>query len=458
MPIETPIGQVNRKTGKLWAGENYGEQSQESYDKLYISGKLNPAQQAIDRATSSLARSAKNDPIIGPALNFLGGAVNTLVDLTPKPIQQAAGWALDKNQEAAENIAARTGLPVSLADPTTIADVAMGGIGLAAKPSVKTALKETVQGLDTIGRGGPPTPQLATASVTPSLPPLKPNFDGANVTLTPQVMEARAKPGMTQPQWDTQRSAEILAKRNKVSDAKVSLENIRSNNPDVSKKELKTKNVGGYKSELRRYEDGQAQVSSAESNIDVPTADNPYAFPRGEAGAKVYKQKVKTANDALGRSIEQLDLHHLIPKGMSAAIYNRARDFIEKGLVDEKYLNRLSAKFRKVTGADTGDLTSGILPMRKPQHDAMHLEMRLQPSDTFPGESMELMKETLTAKLTKIKNPKDFEIMLDNLLENDIKPLVENARNWENMDDLIKSESKTFTGLAKPNALKIKKK
>ncbi len=48
--------------------------------------------------------------------------------------------------------------------------------------------------------------------------------------------------------------------------------------------------------------------------------------------------------------------------------------------------------------------------------------------------------------------------MLDNLLENDIKPLVENARNWENMDDLIKSESPTFTGLAKPNALKIKKK
>jgi len=452
MPIETPIGQVNRKTGKLWAGENYGEQSQESYDKLYISGKLNPAQQAIDRATSSLARSAENDPIIGPALNFLGGAVNTLVDLTPKPIQQAAGWALDKNQEAAENIAARTGLPVSLADPTTIADVAMGGIGLAAKPSVKTALKETVQGLDTIGRGGPPTPQLATASVTPSLPPLKPNFDGANVTLTPQVMEARAKPSLTQAQWDTQRGEEIRIKRNKVEDSNVAMQNIVENNQGISKKELKTKDIGGYKTQQRRYEDGQAQVSSAESNIVVPTADNPYAFPRGEAGAKVYKQEVKIANDALGRSIEQLDLHHLIPKGMSAAIYNRARDFIEKGLIDEKYLNRLAEKFKKLTGADTGDLRSGILPMRKPYHDAMHDEMRLQPSDTFPGESMEIMKETLTSKLSKINNPKDFEILVDNLIKNDIKPLVDNAKNWENMDDAIKTISPAYTGRAKPNA------
>ena len=45
MPIEKPIGLVNKKTGKLWAGENYGEQSQESYDKLFAAGKLNPVQQ-----------------------------------------------------------------------------------------------------------------------------------------------------------------------------------------------------------------------------------------------------------------------------------------------------------------------------------------------------------------------------------------------------------------------------
>jgi TnpA family transposase len=63
------------------------------------------------------------------------------------------------------------------------------------------------------------------------------------------------------------------------------------------------------------------------------------------------------------------------------------------------------------------------------------------------------MKETLTAKLSRINNPKDFEILVDNLIKNDIKPLVDNARNWENMDDVIKTISPAYTGKAKPNAV-----
>lgn len=442
--------------GKIWSGENYGLQSKESYDKLFIAGKLNPVQQGIDRFGNYLTTSAQADPIVGPVLKSIGGSVRTITNVLPKPIKQVAGFVLDKNQEAAENIAAATGLPVSLADPTTIADVAMGGAGLAAKPAVKTAVRETLEGAATISRNlPPPGPQLVPvgAGVTPTF---RPTVNNGSVNLSPQVMEARAKPGMTQEQWDTQRGAEIRLKRDKVDDAQIALENIEASNTGVSKKELKAKNVDDYKTNLRRKEDGQAEVSSAESNIVVPTADNPYAFPRDKPGAKVYKQEVRVANEALGRSIEQLDLHHLIPKGMSAAIYNRARDFIEKGLVDEKYLNRLAAKFKKLTGADTGDLKSGILPMRKPQHDAMHLESRLQPSDTFPGESMEIMKEALTSKLAKINNPKDFEILVDNLLKNDIKDLVDNARVWENLDDVIKSINPDFTGLATP--LKLQKK
>ena len=437
--------------GKRWSGKNYGMQSEESYNKLFVAGKLNPVQQGIDRFGNYLTTSAQSDPVAGPVLNFLGAGVRTITNVLPEPIKQGVGFVLDKNQEAAENIAAATGLPVSLADPTTIADVAMGGAALAAKPAVKTAVRETLEGVATISRNlPPPGPQLVPVGAG-AAPRVQLNVSGGKANL--QVMEARATPNMTQPKWDTQRGAEIRIQRTNVEDAKTAMENIEANNLGVSKAMLKAKDVDGYKTYLRRYEDGQAKISSAESNIVAPTTDNPYAFPRGTPGAAQFKEEVKTANEALGRSIEQLDLHHLVPKGMSAAIYNRARDFIEKGLVDAKYLNRLAEKFKKVTGADSGDLTSGILPMRKPPHDAMHLEMRLQPSDTFPGESMEIMKEALTTKLNQINNPKDFEIMLDNLLENDIKPLVENARNWENMDDLIKTESPSFTGLAKPNAL-----
>lgn len=444
--------------GKRWSGENYGFQSQESYDKLFIAGKLNPAQQSIDRFGNYLTTSAQADPIVGPVLNFIGGGVRTITNVLPEPIKQGVGFVLDKNQEAAENIAAATGLPVSLTDPTTIADVAMGGAVTAARPAVKTAVRETLEGAATISRNlPPPGPQLVPvgAGVTPTF---RPTVNNGSVDLSPQVMEARATPKMTQEQWDTQRGAEIRIKRDKVSDAQIAKENIEASNPGVDKKILKANNVSGYKSQVRRYEDGMAEVSSAESNIVVPTTDNPYAFPRDTAGAKKVKQAAAAANLSLGRAIEQLELHHLIPKGMSAAIYNRARDFIEKGLVDEKYLNKLAAEFKKITGADTGDLTSGILPMRKTPHGTYHDEMRLQPSDTFPGESMEIMKEALTSKLSKITKPKDFEILVRNIIENDIKPLVDNARIWEDADDAIKSVSKTYTGKAKPNALKNKRK
>jgi hypothetical protein len=324
----------------------------------------------------------------------------------------------------------------------------------ATKNSVKTAIKETAEGLKTIGDDlmPPPPAALATAGAAPSV---QLNVSGGKANL--QVMEARAKPGMTQEQWDTQRGAEIRAKRTKVEDAKVAMENIEANNPGVAKGLLKEQNVGDYKTYQRRYEDGQAEVSSAESNIPVPTPDNPYAFPRGTPGAVKFKKEVKAANEALGRAAEQLELHHLIPKGMSAAIYNRARDFIDKGLVDPQYLNRIAEKFKKITGADTGDLRSGILPMRNTPHKTYHNEMRFQPSDTFPGESMEIMKEALTTKLNQVNNPKDFEILLDNLIKNDIKPLVDNARIWEKTDDVIKSFSPDFTGRALPNVLKTRK-
>jgi len=189
MPIEKPIGLVNKKTGKLWAGENYGEQSQESYDKLFAAGKLNPVQQGIDRFGNYLTTSAQADPIVGPALNFLGAGVRTITNVLPEPIKQGVGFVLEKNQEAAENIAAATGLPVSLTDPMTIADVATGGAVAATRPAVKTAVRETLEGAATIGRNlPPPGPQLVPVGAG-AAPRVQLNVSGGKANLTPQVMD-----------------------------------------------------------------------------------------------------------------------------------------------------------------------------------------------------------------------------------------------------------------------------
>jgi|DEB0MinimDraft_10_1074344.scaffolds.fasta_scaffold42807_1 hypothetical protein len=189
MPIEKRIGLVNKKTGKLWAGENYGEQSQESYDKLLTAGKLNPVQQGIDRFGNYLTTSAQADPIVGPVLNFLGAGVRTITNVLPEPIKQGVGFVLDKNQEAAENIAAATGLPVSLTDPMTIADVVTGGAVTATRPAVKTAVRETLEGAATIGRNlPPPGPQLVPVGAG-AAPRVQLNVSKGKANLTPQVMD-----------------------------------------------------------------------------------------------------------------------------------------------------------------------------------------------------------------------------------------------------------------------------
>ena len=406
-------------------------------------------------------RQGNPAPVLNAMSLGMSGAMAPLTQAV-RGVDETEGTLLESVGNYVED---KTGIPSLVTQ--VAAGVLIPGPGeyKAAGKSIARGVKKAfpLEGLDNIARGGPPTPQLATAGAAPRVQ-LNVSRGKANL----QVMEARAKPGMTQEQWDTQRGAEIRAKRDKVSDAKVAMENIEASNPGVPKNVLKAKDMGGsinekgkytdgYKSQQRRYEDGQAEVSSAESNIPVPTPDNPYAFPRDTLGAKQFKEEVGIANEALGRAVEQLELHHLIPKGMSAAIYNRARDFIEKGLVDPKYLNRIAEKFKKITGADTGDLRSGILPMRNTPHKTYHNEMRFQPSDTFPGESMEIMKEALTTKLNQINNPKDFEILLDNLIKNDIKPLVDNARIWEKSDDVIRSVSPDFTGRALPNVLKKRK-
>ena len=394
-------------------------------------------------------RQGNPAPVLNAMSLGMSGAMAPLTQAV-RGVDETEGTLLESAGNYVED---KTGIPSLVTQ--VAAGVLIPGPGeyKAAGKSIARGVKKAfpLEGLDNIFPPTPPT-ALATAGAAPRL---QLNVSGGKANL--QVMEARAKPGMTQAEWDTQRGAEIRAKRTKVEDAKVAMENIEANNPGVAKGLLKEQDVGDYKTYQRRYEDGQAEVSSAESNIPVPTPDNPYAFPRGTPGAVKFKEEVKAANEALGRAAEQLELHHLIPKGMSAAIYNRARDFIEKGLVDPKYLNRIAEKFKKITGADTGDLRSGILPMRNTPHKTYHNEMRFQPSDTFPGESMEIMKEALTTKLNQVNNPKDFEILLDNLIKNDIKPLVDNARIWEKSDDVIRSVSPDFTGRALPNVLKKRK-
>lgn len=313
--------------GKIWSGENYGFQSKESHDKLFVAGKLNPVQQGIDRFGNYLTTSAQADPIVGPVLNFLGAGVRTITNVLPEPIKQGAGFVLDKNQEAAENIAAATGLPVSLTDPMTIADAAMGGAVTATRPAVKTAVRETLQGATTIGRNlPPPGPQLIPAGAG-AAPSVQLNVSGGKANLTPKVMEITVDPKFRAPGM-----VEGVAQQPEFRDAldrrTVALKEVRAN---IDRRIAEGKPPSKYIKE----EAGKGSTLDYNPNDVI-----------------VFEKKRYKVYDPLDpqRYAQQ---HHLFAKAQSYPFVEKMEDLIAKGIADEDDLVAMFA------WADMLDVTMG---------------------------------------------------------------------------------------------------
>jgi hypothetical protein len=328
--------------GKRWAGENYGMQSEESYNKLFVAGKLNPVQQKIDRVGNYISNSAKADPIVGPALEFLGNSASAITNVLPEPIKQGVGFVLDKNQEAAENIAAATGLPVSLTDPSTIADVATGGATLAAKPAVKTAVRETIQGASTIGRNlTPPKSKLALAGDSLRQGGVVPDFAPSNVmALTikdPKLIAKGVKKGSA-------RSAEWLPQTRDFDMRRAALR----------EKVASSTSKSGKSNAISDMYDG---VSTG------PTRDpqgNPYVYKNEDFKERSLVEKLK---DGSAKWKEQ---HHLFSKQESFQFVER---MVELG-DDDDVLNMFL--FAEDLDASMGGRLKNMLNMERKPHNLLH--------------------------------------------------------------------------------------
>ena len=479
MPIEKPIGLVNKKTGKLWAGENYGEQSQESYDKLFIAGKLNPVQQQIDRVGNYLTTSAQADPIVGPVLNFLGAGVRTITNVLPEPIKQGAGFVLEKNQEAAENIAAATGLPVSLTDPMTIADVAMGGAVAATRPAVKTAVRETLEGAATIGRNlPPPGPQLVPVGAGAAPAPVQLNVEKGGavmkaVTATnPRVLgPVGIKTGASmydktgaQGKQLLRRDKRILEYKNTISIKNEEIKTLRELKGDP--KNLQ-KFVDNASPELQKYwksekgnvnkitdllgdnkKNAQEGLSRVESNV-LPF-DTTKQAERIEDFRNVnyFRSNIGLAAKKLeetSRNIQgYLEQHHLFPKGMSAAFFGKMDDLIEKGVATKDDLI-LMAEFAAAKGRRAGDIKANLLNMQQTPHNRMHTELRAMGAELGKTDYQRLLKD--------VDNVDDLLDKWANLFEPGIEgDAVYNAavaELWEPLDKLLMETSASYTGTSK---------
>ena len=253
----------------------------------------------------------------------------------------------------------------------------------------------------------------------------------------------------TQGQWDVTQPKRIDDARDAVDNSREIIRNIQEANPGVQASVLK-KTIPEYKAAEKALADKMPKVSSEESNLLAPGPGREQAYPRSKPRAKEVKVDfiTKTLKENPDQIIEQIDLHHKFPKGISAAFFNRARDLIQKGDMSFEELKDMAVRAQK-RGMEPGDVETDLLPMFKTPHDSFHSEMRGQGSNQFPGENLEISKTKLTQKLRKVKTKKDLNALWDEMLSDDVKYLYETAEIWQPMDKAIKEVSPKFTGKAK---------
>lgn len=255
----------------------------------------------------------------------------------------------------------------------------------------------------------------------------------------------------TQGEFDVTQPARIDAARTAIDNAKLILQNIEEANPGVKPGVLR-ETIPEYKAAQKALGAKMPQVSSEESNLLAPGLGREQAYPRTKPRAKEVKGKfIKDARrdiqQGVNQIIEQVDLHHKFPKGISAAFFNRGRDLIEDGKMTYNELVDMAKRAQK-RGLEPGDVETNLEPMFKTPHDTFHAEMRAQGSNQFPGENLEISKTKLTQRLRKVKTKKDLDALWDEMLADDVQYLYKTASIWQPMDKLIKEISPKFTGKA----------
>ena len=416
---------------RVYAGPNWGWQTPESYQKTiemrggaaffnFMSGLGEPVKQFLAPVAEKLAPVAEAvsgvvqaTPLVGPFTEALGTTTETL------------------RQEAVQR-----GL-----DPR-FGDVAV----MAGEELVTAGLGKAVRAIDKVLPPPGGGPQLAMAGAAPMQPmTTAPSFKRGGLVMEARLAPRRGGRGdfLPQEQYDVVRPERINAVRDKLDETKEVIQNIEENNPGVKKNVLAATNKE-YKRAKENVEDLEALLSSEESNIRAPQQGNEWAYPPNMPRAK----EVKAAENDIRGTMEAFELHHLIPKGISAAMMNRVRGFIDEGVATVEDLKRFAKRPTELGLPDIGDLETNLSPMSRIPHNRFHTEMRYQGSYQFPKQKLEISKQNLASELAKIKNFKDLERLWDEMLKGDVKYLVETARDWEKMDEAIRSVSPTYTGTA----------
>ena len=187
---------------------------------------------------------------------------------------------------------------------------------------------------------------------------------------------------------------------------------------------------------VSRASKNEAKLSSAQSNVLPFTPEDPKAYPPNTAAAKqmVAAEKIKR------NTTDILHLHHKLPKGMSAAFFDRMDYFISRNEASYEDLMEMADEATKI-GLRTGDAKSNLLAIADKPHSTLHTEMRAMDSGMFG--KMELGKKELMAAMREAEDATSLKALWKAWINDDAKYLVETAEVWEPLDALLKEIRKT---------------
>ena len=451
--MEPKVGQVSgvleeREQGiprgsKRWAGRDYGWQTQESFEKVLSmrnGGAFfdftrqfigDPVEQTLGRMQQALTKTGVYQNILKPIIE---PAAQVAAENIPPIIQSSAvGQTLEDAEivtEAVREELRQRGQDPRFADTgRMLAEEAVGGVvgktvGMAGKIASKLPPPSGGMALATVAA----TPMPPSMSVVPVSE--KGSFVLKAVTITdPETLRVTGRRtgedalSPEQAKQQTKRILDIQKAENALAQAEDELATLADIHGRKPTKEENPRVYRQFQNALGAKNRAQTDLSRAQSNVLVPTEDNPLWYKTTKA---LFVKKQEQLRRGLTQALEQ---HHKFPKGLSGAYFSRMDELIDAGLAEPDDLF-VMAEYARKKGVEAGDVRSNLANQVKKPHTELHRYMR------NTGE--ELSKTKWKQVVKEAKDVDELMVLWRDIIDNNVIPNYKLAEVWQPLDDLVR--------------------
>ena len=408
---------------RVYAGPNWGWQTQESYQKTidmrggaaffnFMSGlgapikeKLAPIAQQLAPVAEAVSGVVQATPLVGPFTEALGTTTETL------------------RQEAVQR-----GLDPRFGDVAVMAgeELVTAGFGKAVR-TVDKVLPPPGGGPQLALATVAPTPMPPSVSVTASF--VKGGLVMKAVTITdPETLRVTGRQtgedalSPEQAKQQTKRILDIQKAENALAQAEDELATLADIHGKKPTKEENPTVYRQFQNALGAKGRAQTDLSRAQSNVLVPTEDNPLWYKTTKA---LFVKKQEQLRRGLTQALEQ---HHKFPKGLSGAYFSRMDELIDAGLAEPDDLF-VMAEYARKKGVEAGDVRSNLANQVKQPHTELHRYMR------STGEEMSKTKWKQVVK--EAKDVDELMVLWRDIIDNNVIPNYKLAEVWQPLADLV---------------------